>query len=160
MDLREYVLLMGKVVINLQSLEFLLRGFLYNSEAPPHHPLTWGADLNGFRPGDVVPVNALTDYDGLGRLIDRYNVLVSSAHPEWVIDPTVVSLRDALAHGRVSATDPSNNLFLLKFDRPSGDETTVTFAQEVTLDWLKAQNQSVVAEMKKVASASGAELPH
>jgi hypothetical protein len=137
MGLHEYASLMGRVVINLQSLEFALRGFLCNSEAPPHNPLPSRAGLDGLGPGDVVPVNAFTDFDSLGRLIERYNSL------------------DALTHGRISTTDPSKDLFLVKFDRPIRNTTRVNYAQKVTTEWLKAKIDDVHTELMKVAKVAG-----
>ncbi len=155
MDLEEYARLLGRIVGNLHSLEFLLRAFLYANAAPPHAPMPTGVSLNTLNVGDAVPLNAFTDYDALGRLIDRYNNAIGAAHPECVVDPTIVDLRDALAHGRVSSPDPSNDLVLLKFDRPSGSATRVTYAQRLTADWLKDQARRVFAEIEKVAKAPG-----
>ena len=149
----EYATLVGKVVINLQSLEFVLRGFLYECGDPPHNPLPQGADLNSYRRGDVVPLNAMTCYDSLGDLIKRYNTRVAAAHPEWVVDPTIVELRDALAHGRISANDPSADMFLLKFGGAPGDTMRVTYAQQVTREWLKSQVRTVLVEVQKTANA-------
>ena len=63
---------MDALAVNLQSLEFALRGFLYNDEKQWKN--SDGPDfLNKIQQGQELEVNAFTDYDTLGKLIDRYN---------------------------------------------------------------------------------------
>jgi hypothetical protein len=96
----------------------------------------------------------MTDYRALGELIDAYNAIA----PEHAIDRTVVDLRDALAHGRVSAPHPTDDFVLLKFDRPSGGFTRVAYAQAVTEEWLAQEEARVATQFKKVAGAPGSPI--
>ncbi len=98
---------------------------------------------------------ALTDYSTLGQLIDRYNRIVASTYPKLALDSSIVDLRDALAHGRISTIDTKQSLVLLKFDRPSNDLTTVIYSQELTFQWLDEQVDYVLAEVKKIANVPG-----
>src|SRR5216117_3606119 len=99
MDLEEHARLVGRLVGNLDSLEFALRAYLYEKADPPHTPLPAGHTLDSLKIGDAVPINAMTDYSSLGELIDRYNRLVERSSPGLQVDRSLVSLRDALAHG-------------------------------------------------------------
>jgi hypothetical protein len=74
----EHAQLLGRIVANLQSLEFALRAYLYNNAVPPHEPFLAGMSLDSLRLGDVVNINAFTDYSSLESLIERYNRLVFS----------------------------------------------------------------------------------
>ena len=68
----EYAMLLGKLVANFHSLEFILRAFLYANAIEPHEPLPTGMGLESLDLGESGPVNALTDYDTLAKLIARY----------------------------------------------------------------------------------------
>ncbi len=120
MSFEEYASLIGKVVANLQALEFLLRAFLYAKGDPPHSAFPPGKAVDDLKVGDWAPENAMTCYDSLGDLIDRYNKIAPAARR---VDPTIVELRDALAHGRVSAPAPGVRLCvgLNQFRDPTRD---------------------------------------
>lgn len=155
MDSQEYAALLGQVIVNLQALEYLLRAFLYANADPSHSPLPPGKTPESYVVGEEVPVNALTDYDSLSRLISRYNRAVRASHRHLLLDPSVVELRDALAHGRVSADHPGDNPVLVKFQKPSGGRTKVAYSQKLTRGWMKAQVKLALGECKKVAQAAG-----
>ncbi len=155
MELEEHARLMGRLVGNLQSLEFALRAYLYAKGDPPHTPFPPGQTLQSLKVGDMAPVNAMTDYSTLVQLIDRYNKLVGSTHPELQLDRSLVSIRDGLAHGRVSALDPADDLVLLKFERPSTSGARVAYSVTLTNDWLQSQIHRVFEELKKVMKAPG-----
>lgn len=87
LNLDGYITLVGKIIVNLQSLEFALRTFLYSKKDGPHTPLLSGRNLNDYAVDEWVPENAMTSYDSLGDLIKRYNTLVDK---EKQIDTTIV----------------------------------------------------------------------
>ena len=156
MELQEYATALGKILANLQSLEFAVRAFLYERGDLPHQPLPSGTDLHDLKVGDTVPENALTSYDSLGQLVDRYNRAVNDL--QLAVDRSVVDLRDALAHGRVSAPLTAPNLSLLKFERPKAGSTKVAYYQELSPQWLSEQVKRVFGELQKVAKAGGAQF--
>ena len=90
--------------------------------------------------GDEVLENPTTDYATLGQLIDRFNKVVPEARR---IDPSLVDLRDALAHGSVWSTNGLFPLRLLKFDRPQKGTVEVTWVSTSTEEWLDEQRQRV-----------------
>ena len=98
---------LGKLVNNSQSFELFLRVFLAGLAGSVKimregsHADMPRVDIP--RVGDVVPETALTNYDSLGQLIDKYNDAVE-VHRR--IDRELVEIRDALAHGRVVSLAP------------------------------------------------------
>lgn len=147
---------LGKIHGNLLSLEFCLRCYLHAIDDHPRATLDDGMSFDSLKVDDEVPETALTDYRTLGELVDRYNSLIKPAHPDLTIDRTLVDLRDALAHGRVSGANPSfDDLTLVKFAKPKDGRTRVTYSQRLTTQWLKEQNALVLAQVKKVYTAPG-----
>ena len=95
-----------------------------------------------------MPLNSLTSWDSLGMLIAAFNE--SHAAPVHV-DPTITSLRDALAHGRRVASDESTDFVLLRFGRPVGNDVVVEDRVELTVDWLNEQIRRVGDAMDVVS---------
>ncbi len=147
--------LIGKLYTNLQSLEFALRGALYEKASPPHNPLKYGTSINSFNTGDILPENAMTDYSTLGQLIVRFNAEIAKGDNAWTVDKEVVVIRDALAHGRSSGNEIDAHYTLIKFDRPKNSLVNVVFAQRLTKDWLKEKVKFVYNEALKVIKAGG-----
>src|SRR5947209_2870741 len=107
MDQKLYVIGLGELLRTFQSLEFLLRSFLYEKADPPHTKFPDNFVIQKLSVGDTVETNAATDFSSLSQLIDRYNKLIKPTAPELMLDPSIVQLRDALAHGRVSTIHPT-----------------------------------------------------
>jgi len=149
MNLEEYTCALGKIVVNLHSLEFALRTFLWNYESPQNPP-NWNTQISQLQVGQTVPLNAFTNYDELRKLINKFNSLVDAS---LCVDPKVVTLRDALAHGRVWAQAPHPPMQLVKFSKPSNGSVTVTHAECVDDQWLQSQASRVSGEIEKVAKA-------
>ncbi len=93
-----------------------------------------GTDIYSFPVEKDLPDNGLTSYDSLGALIKKYNKKVNK-HGLEQIDEILVYVRDALAHGRVSANDINDTLRLLKFSRPKEKRVTVLFNEKMTETW-------------------------
>jgi hypothetical protein len=134
---------LGKLVATLQSLEYLIRVFLYDRETAP--PLADPDRWYGLKKGDRVPANSLTSFETLSSLVTRFNKFVSHAHAELQVDRAVVRLRDALAHGRATGESGSLHLTILKFGRERNGEVRVEFAAEMTDLWF-ADPLDLVAE--------------
>ncbi len=118
---------MGTLVVNLQSLEFALRGFLYNCE------IAWTNQggpnfLEKIAEGQQLEVNAFTNYDTLAKHIDKYNDEVRPRNIDLAVDPGIARIRDALAHGRIAGLSPSPGepLRLIKYDKPVSGRVHVT----------------------------------
>jgi hypothetical protein len=145
----EYSETIGKVLANLQALEFSLRLYLHNSE---DNVMAYAKPLHELTVGEGVPENPLTDWSSLGTLIGRYN---SRVQPELAVDPAVVEVRDVLAHGRMWLPHLGASPVLLKFAKPSSGSTRVTFLQVSSSEWLAAMIRQVHIEIEKVQTALG-----
>ncbi len=126
--------------MNLQSLEFALRAYLYNQA----HHLHLHENFFSLKIGDVVSANEMTDYGALGQLIERYNRTIPD--PQRKVDRSVVDIRNALAHGRVFAALPQPPFTLLKFGPVKNGKTKVTYQEELTEEWLHQQVKRIASE--------------
>jgi hypothetical protein len=143
-DLKEHALLLGKILGNLQTLEFSLRVSLHRKEPKPSR------DLLALKVGDVVDANYLTDYSSLIDLIEDYNNKIANNNPIFSINCGIVDLRDALAHGRILAPE-SGFLQIVKFSKKDkNSKVEVVFAEQITPGWLKSQIKKVHDEILKI----------
>jgi hypothetical protein len=152
----EHFLLMGKLVVNLQSLEYALRGFLYNEgngwRTDPNPP----EFLENINKEDLVSENAFTNYDTLGTLISKYNGIIKKRDQRLCVDEELVNLRDALVHGRIAkkTPSPSEPCMLVKYDKPQNDKVRVTHCITLTKDWFDKQIRFVSENVHRVAKAA------
>jgi len=75
--------------------------------------------------GQRLPLNALTSWDSLGQLINRYNQLQSDEGRTELIDPSISTVRDMFAHGRILKDRQDTNLTLVRLKKPRGGSVTV-----------------------------------
>lgn len=132
--LDEYVELVGGIKTNLFSLELYIRKILCDRSGKMPEK-----SLDEMEIGEMVQVNEMTNYDTLGELIEKYNNYVRSFSEDLLIDRTLVTLRDAFAHGRVFSRVETGPYFLLKFDKPEDEQVKVTFKAIMDNKWLKKQ---------------------
>lgn len=142
MDINDYSIRLGKLVSNLQSLEFILRAYL--QQLPNSRPfgIPNGEDIYQYPVGSELPVNEITSWDSLIQLIEKHNKWAVN-QGEKEIDKSIVDLRDALAHGRVSASSPNESLRLLKFSEPINGKVQVVFNEVLSLEYLNRQIKRV-----------------
>ena len=108
---------LGEVQSKLMSLEYLLRTFLFRDAGLP-----FMQGFDSISVGDVIDANPFTNYDTLKVLIRKYNDAVRLKDAALVVHPSVVDIRDALAHGRVYWKSKESQPRLLKFS-PVDDAT-------------------------------------
>jgi hypothetical protein len=140
----------GRIVTNLQALEFVLRLFL---DARLGHPGTTKdipVELTKLSIGEWVPVNYFTNFDSLKQLIQKVNTELKESGLSEHIDESIVELRDAIAHGRVLSLHPNGTFTILKFSPPLNDKTQVTVSVKMTPDWLSEQIQRTYNEIIKI----------
>jgi len=145
---------LGRLVGNLQSLEFALRAFLVNSEIASGASFPQSASLDKMNEGEIVPKNAFTNYDSLEKIIKKYNRDPKILAAGLTIDKSLVAVRDAIAHGRVSAPAPSASLRLLKFGKPENNQVKVVFSVTMTREWLAEQIKRAYEAVLKVSEAN------
>ena len=85
----------------------------------------------------IVPDNALTNWDTLRDLIQKYNKLPISKG--LTIDENLVDIRDAIAHGRVFSSTPDGINQLLRFKKPTKNGVEVEFSVAMTEEWFTTQ---------------------
>lgn len=135
MDDRMHTRSLGTLVNNIQALEFSLRSCLFKDE------ITKGISkqLNTLElvKGEIVPNNALTNWDTLRDLIQKYNELPISK--DLTIDENLVDIRDTIAHGRVFSSAPNGINQLLRFQKPNNNGVEVEFSVAMTEEWFTTQ---------------------
>jgi hypothetical protein len=155
--LRDTVLGLGMLLSAFHGLEFMVRGFLYMRESVKTQRFPRGHDIYANAVDTLVLLNAFTDYRSLGPLIDSYNKYVLGlGHDRFKIDPEVVPIRDALAHGRVSTPGNTETFYLIKYDRPTKDDPSnvrVSYRVTVNYEWLHSQAIYVQNQMMRVCEA-------
>lgn len=153
-EAEKHALNLGKLAGNLQSLELALRAFLVNTEIASGSAFPQSTNLHDMDEGDIVPENGFTNYDTLGQLIKKYNSNPRISLVGLEIDETIVDIRDAIAHGRVSAATYSGTLKLLKFDKPKNGRVKVTFSASLTEKWFAEHIKRVYGAVLKVNEAN------
>ena len=155
-DDEKHILSIGKLISNLQSLEFLLRGFLatiYDSDSDGLIP-GMPKDMYDLQAGQTVPINHITNYESLRQIIDKYNDYVKEEDISLLLNrQQLVDLRDAMAHGRVSSAAPTPLLKILKFDRPDGGQARVMLSQTMDDAWFKSQISLVYESIMRIYHA-------
>jgi hypothetical protein len=149
MKLEEHAQQLGGLVANFQSLEFAVRVFLTRQPGARAIGFPDGTDIYVSPVGTVLPESDLTSYDSLGDLVAKFNT-VAAAGGTKQIDADLVNLRDALAHGRVSAPLADEHLRLLKFERPKDGAVKVSFNEVMTMDWFKNAKARVIEAIDTV----------
>jgi hypothetical protein len=146
----------GKIVSNLQSLEFALRLVRYEFESAVGPPIGVPLGTGSLTVGAWVPETSLTDYDTLKQVIRKVNSILKSRGLRDRVDESLVDLRDALAHGRVMADVRQGPFHIFKFSKPRCGKVQVTVSIEMTPDWLAQQIKRTADELRKVVEVGRA----
>ena len=131
---------LGMLIINLHSLEVVLRTFLSIHDIGNEKTTKLAQSLRTLKMDQEVDENQFTNYDTLKTLINNYNNVVSSSYsyPELIIDNNLIKLRDALAHGRAFYLEqslPYTTMLLLKFSNPNDNKMTRNVSILSIIDW-------------------------
>jgi hypothetical protein len=123
----EYFERIGEIVGAFQNLESAIRSYLYRHSGIEHqHP-----DYSVLAVGVEVPENDFTRFESLGSLFSRYNEKTQS---NLRLDPSLVGLRDTIAHGRLfAASEKDAPMHLVKFSRKA--PICVEFNESIDSDW-------------------------
>jgi hypothetical protein len=156
----KHALALGKVLLNFHALEISLRHFFRAYEAAMN-PNNTRVQVKAKPVGQIVPMDSFSVHDSLNGLVRKFNSIVGSAHRELTVDPAVIELRDALAHGRVWSEKSGAPVQLLRFTKPTPGKVTISITHADTVDeaWLDAQGTRVALETEKVAKAGGILYP-
>jgi hypothetical protein len=133
----------GCIVTNLQALETILRYFLLRLH---------GQQVQFPKVGDATAAKTyLTNFMSLGALVDEFNKALKPAESKFKVDRQVVTIRDAIAHGRL-LTDDKLPYRLWKFGKKMNGRVIIEFCEELTSDWLKGKSEMIYREKEKVVS--------
>lgn len=146
----QIIFAIGKIITNIQSLEFVLRLFLYETVGPKDPLIQFGK----LSVGDKVPETPITNYDSLNNLIKKVNEQLQILGINDQIDKTLVDLRDSIAHGRAMSSDPNGISRLFKFSKPSRGFVEVDTSVDLTQKWLSDQVTHIFGEIQKVIHIS------
>jgi len=152
MNQEQHPLNLGKLLVNFQSLEFVLRAFLWESEKDKDKDKDKEPKLYELKRGDIVAENAFTNYDSLNSLINKYNRNPKISSTGLNIDKTITDIRDAIAHGRVSGKSPMPPQNLLKFGKPKNNYVRVILSVQLSKEWFNeqlARSQNAVLTVAK-----------
>ncbi|MBI5856700.1 MAG: hypothetical protein HZB42_03535 [Sphingobacteriales bacterium] len=140
--MNSYVLNLGKLVGNLHSLEFILRMVLQKIPDAKPKNLPYGLDIYDLPVGTEISESEFTSYDSLRELISKFNDFAAK-NKSIPIDSSIISIRDAIAHGRISALKMDAPLHLIKFSRPVDGKVKITFNEVLTEEWFKVNIELV-----------------
>ena len=143
---KSYPLLIGKIIVNLSSLEVSLRFYLLKREGKE----TGFKDPDNLNVGDKVALNSFTDYRQLRALIRDYNAYQNNANDKLDEDK-IVKIRDLLAHGR-PMTKTIFPLTSVKFSKPTknASEVEVTEKEILDVDWLESSITFIFKSIAKI----------
>ncbi len=141
--------LLGRLQGNLQVLELLLRTFLLRHGGRAFSAKYFHADV-----GDALAEDPFTNADSLAGLVTKFNQVVERADGLSPIDPAVVGLHDALAHGRIAYLEDGVPARLLQFSEPADGLVSVTFSAVMNRDWFFTQIGLVAHQHDKVIDAA------
>lgn len=148
----EYSAHLGGLLANFQSLEFILRSYLQKHSVPkPLETTTYGDSFYNYPVGTELPENAITNFDTLGALIDKFNVQMNQKGLVK-IDRSLIDIRDALAHGRASSFEITDQMHLIKFSRPVKGKVKIVFNEALTRKWFTINKRRVLEAIKLVHS--------
>ena len=160
-DMLNYPTNLGRLEVNLRSLEVVIRIFLLTNEIGHKETTKFLQSLRTLKMDQEVEINQFTSYDPLNKLIEKYNEIVSKLYSELIINTDIIKLRDALAHGRafyLEQSPPYTTMLLLKFSDPNKNKTTlkpkVEISDVMTKHWLDEKIKWTQNEYKKVIEAS------
>jgi hypothetical protein len=149
MDGDQHVLGLGKIVGNLHSLEVAIRVFLCEA-----HGETIQLPA---APSGTVAETHVTSFASLGGLIKEYNDCLSPAEQAHRVDPQAVTIRDAIAHGRLTSGAKEFPLTLVKFaSRNSTGMIPVEFVQVISEQWLEDARKLAKQQIDNVQNCAKA----
>jgi hypothetical protein len=143
---------LGGLIANFHSLEFILRSFLQKQPNARPYNLPFGKDLYTYPVGTELEVNEMTSFDSLGELVKKFNKFAKNENLK-LLDERIVDIRDALAHGRISAPSSNYQLRLIKFSRPNkNNKVKISFNEILTDDWFVLHKKLVYDSIIYVSS--------
>lgn len=143
MEATEHTQGIGGIVTNLLALETVLRYFLLKLN---------GEEVQLPTVGDrEATITHLTRLASLSKLISEYHAALGETEKtKYAVDTSVVSIRNAFAHGRL-LTSKEIPARLWKFgSHKLGQVVDIEFCEELSAEWLKKTTLLVDQQRQKV----------
>lgn len=147
----EHPLALGKIVGNLHSLEMMLRLILAQKPGLDSRD-KYIDDFAQAPVGTAVAVTDMTNYAQLRELVKAFNAEFAKSG-RAALDNGLVSLRDALAHGRVFKGPSDEHFRIVKFSPVRDGNTTVVYNEVMSPEWFAINNKRVRDAIEIVVAA-------
>ena len=142
MDGSQHLIGLGKIVGNLHSLELAVRAFLCEEAGENMGFPSFALGLG--------PLTHLTNFMSLGELIKTYNSKLTASERAFIVDDSVVTIRDAIAHGRLTTLSRDFPLTLYRFAKPQAGGVPIEFVDVVSEQWLDQKRQLIFDQIEKI----------
>lgn len=152
MDNRVHAENLGGLLGNLHSLEFTIRLCLAQQPGSPACN-RYTDDFRNAPVGTQISDSEMSNFATLGQLIKKFNDIFRQSGA--TVDPSIVDLRDALAHGRVFAGPDDNYFRIIKFEKPVNGKARVSYNQVMTEAWFTESKRRVSEAVTTVAQQIG-----
>jgi len=140
---------LGKIIGNLHTLELMLGIFLCKAHG---ENVEFPESSMG-----TVPETHLTNFMTLGELIAAYNSALAPAESAYSVDPVIVKVRDAIAHGRLTSVSARFPLTLYKFGKPDKmGVVPIELVEEISETWLDQNRQRIFDDIEKISNCARA----
>lgn len=156
--MKDYYEKIGQTISQFHTLEFVLRNFLFLHSNAQNINLPLPVDLYNLSIQDETVETEFTNYDSLSKLIENANNILNTIG-ENPIDPSLVGIRDCLAHGRVARVGNSDNKILLKFTIPKGGKVRLSHRLELTEGWFNVINKEISDCIRTLDKLSSSRTP-
>jgi len=159
MTAEEYALNLGKLWGRFQSLDILIRLFLHSLPNAASMNLPPGIGLFSLKVGDQVNESALSNRDYFSTLVKAYNKEVALTKIGQPISEDLIDLRNALAHGLVTADTPDGNFRIVHFEKVADGTFRIIRNDQMDQAWFEIQSRSIEIAFRAVQAAFQRVMP-
>ena len=142
-----YLEKLGGLLVNISSLEFLLRVCLLRHEGKEQGKFA----LNKVKVGERVEKNSFTGRDTLGTVIEKFNRIFKNQHGVNKLQ-NLNKIRNVITHSRIFPDNPNTPLIIIKFNSSMNRRfVDVEAIQELNEKWLNEELKLVRLEIKRLS---------
>ena len=147
-------LLLGKLMENFLELELVVRLFLHVCDQKNTGKSYSAVNHLKLNEGDTVDLSFMTNEQTLSELIQKYNKIVSRLSHDLLLHEKLITLRNAIAHGRLLSQTNSSPPRLVNFGHTKKEKVKVLYVADLTEQWLKEQLGFTHSAFLKVIKAN------
>jgi hypothetical protein len=151
-----YALAIGRVVLDLYSLERALRSYLERIDTS----ISEAEEGPSVMVGEMLSSSVATNHDALGMLIEKFNRAAdASGHGDLMVDTSVADIGAALTTGRIWGRDSQPPLRIVQFSVPTHGLVRCTSTELVDQEWLASQGRRLESALANVEEAERTAQP-